>query len=77
MSYKYVHLSVCVLLYKTSHSVLEVLPKQNEKAVKNKIDYQELHVFSGSTLPKKEKIIKAVAEEGSRYSFNSHEINNL
>lgn len=64
---------MCVLLYKTSHSVLEVFSKQNEKTLKN----QELCVFSGSVVPEKENITKAVAEESSQYSFNSHTINNL
>lgn len=68
---------MCVLLYKTSHSVLEVFSKQNEKTLKNKIDYQEWCVFSGSVVPEKENITKAVAEESSQYSFNSHTINNL
>lgn len=62
-----------MLLYKTSHSVLEVFSKQNEKTLKN----QELCVFSGSVVPEKENITKAVAEESSQYSFNSHTINNL
>lgn len=66
-----------MLLYKTSHSVLEVFSKQNEKTLKNKIDYQDLCVFSGSVVPEKENITKAVAEESSQYSFNSHTINNL